>query len=162
MDRQTVCLPVYLNTTFRVRSKGVHVQDCPVSCTCSAFTPNGFGHWRSLISPCCLFSNVVRWSTRAPRGPVLTLDKIVLSVTLLAPLCLTLTVQAAALGQAQSLAITREHRCCCTVSQPTRKRRFAKVLQPTRKCRFATLLSCSPHAGAGLHPGFLQPTHSAG
>ena len=94
--------------------------------------------------------------------PGLTLDKIVLSVTLLAPLCLTLTMQAAALGLAQSLAITREHRCCCTVSQPTRKRRYAKFLQPTRKCRFATLLSCSLHASAGLHPGFLQPTRSAG
>ena len=83
--------------------------------------------------------------------PGLTLDKIVLSVTLLAPLCLTLTVQAAALGLAQSLAITREHRCCCTISQPTRKRRFAKILQPTRECRFATLLLCSLHASAGLH-----------
>ena len=87
----------------------------------------------------------------------LTLDKIVLSVTLLAPLCLTLTVQAAALGLAQSQAITREHRCCCTISQPTRKRRFAKILQPTRECRFATLLLCSLHASAGLHLGFLQP-----
>ena len=94
--------------------------------------------------------------------PGLTLDKIVLSVTLLAPLCLTLTVQAAALGLAQLLAITREHRCCCTISQPTRKRRFAKILQPTRKCRFATLLLCSLHASAGLHRGFLQSTHSAG
>ena len=110
MDRQTVCLSVHLNTTIRVRSKGVHVQDCPVSCTCSAFTPNGFGHWRSLISPCCLF--------------------------------------------------------ICVVLQPTRKRRFAPrcraahtrvrvcihvVLQPTHMCRFAAMLSCSPHACAGLH-----------
>ena len=103
---------------------------------------------------------------RAARSERLTLDKIVLSVTLLAPLCLTLTVQAAALGLAQSQAITREHRCCCTISQPTRKRRFAKILQPTRKCRFATLLSCSPHASAGLHPRCpaartLQPHHIA-
>ena len=39
LDGQTDCLSACLSEYFfRVRSKGVHVQDCPVSCTCSAFT----------------------------------------------------------------------------------------------------------------------------
>ena len=39
LDGQADCLSACLSEYFfRVRSKGVHVQDCPVSCTCSAFT----------------------------------------------------------------------------------------------------------------------------
>ena len=51
--------------------------------------------------------------------------------------------------------------------QPTHARVCHCVMsQPTRKCRFATLLSCSPHASAGLHPRCpaartLQPHHIA-